>query len=115
MQCRAEIPHIQEMIKQFPDQPISWISVNTINPKKQADAEIKRYNIDFPVFYGRGQDMNKNFKVKKLPRLILIKEDGTVDQDVLFLKADELKVELERMLKEVGVDSSQKTNEMKKE
>jgi hypothetical protein len=103
------------MIKQFQNQPISWISVNTINPKEQADAEIKRYNIDFPVFYGRGQDINKNFKVKKLPRLVLIKADSTVDQDVLFLKADELKVELQRMLKEAGVDSTAKPSAVKKE
>lgn len=89
--------------------------MNTINPKEQADAEIKRYNIDFPVFYGRGQDINKNFKVNKLPRLILIKADSTVDQDVLFLKADELKMELERMLKEAGVDSIQTSPLIKKE
>ncbi len=81
---------------------MAFVSINTMNPKGNVNAEIKRYKIDYPVFYGRGQKINRNFKVKVLPRLILINAQGKVDRDVQFMKADQLRVEIERLLTEAG-------------
>ncbi len=36
------------------------------------------------VHYGRGQKMVKEFRVKKLPRLIMVRGDRTVYKDVLL-------------------------------
>jgi len=63
------------------------------------DAEIKRYKMEYPVFYGRGQNINRDFKVLKLPRLIFVTGDSTIHKDVLFMKADEIRAELDGLLK----------------
>jgi len=55
----------------------------------------------YPIYYGKGQKLNKNFKVLKLPRLILIRPDKTIYKDVLFLKTPELKVEIDKLLSEL--------------
>jgi len=74
--------------------------VNTKNPDGQVKAEIKKYKIEYPVHFGRGQKINRDFKVKVLPRLILINADRTVYKDVPFMKADELRGEIEKLLGE---------------
>lgn len=86
---------------EYADKPVKFISVNTRDPKGQVEAEIKRYKITYPVHFGRGQDITDKFKVLKLPRLILIKSDGTIYKDVMFMQADELRTEINKLLSEV--------------
>jgi len=63
-----------------------------------------------PVHHGRGQEIDKEFKVKKLPRLIMVRGDRTVYKDVLFMKDNELTEEIDRLLdelpSEVEIDTS---------
>ena len=99
------MPHIQQMVPEYEGKPVAFISINTRNPKGQVDAEmkrfIKRYKLTYPYYYGRGQDINRDFQVKVLPRLILVRSDKTVYKDVAFMKADELKVEIDKLLSEL--------------
>lgn len=92
---------MKEVIPDYADKSVKFISVNTRDPEGQVKAEVKRYKINYPVHLGRGQDITENFKVMKLPRLILIKADGTVFKDVMFMKADELKADIDQLLSEV--------------
>ena len=89
----------------YKDKPVNFISVNTRDPRGKVNAEVKRYKIKIPIYYGRGQGINKAFKVAKMPRLILIKEDGTVYKDVVFMKAEQLRAELDGMLAEISTDT----------
>ncbi len=57
--------------------------------------------MEYPVFYGRGQNVNRDFKVMKLPRLIIVNQDGTIHTDIIFMKEPELRKALEEMLAEV--------------
>jgi thiol-disulfide isomerase/thioredoxin len=99
------MPHIQQLVPEYEGKPVAFISINTRNPKGQVDAEMKRnrkmYKLTYPYYCGRGQDINRDFQVKVLPRLILVRPDKTVYKDVLFLKADELKVEIDKLLAEL--------------
>jgi len=70
-----------------------------MNPDGMVDAEIKKYKMEYSVFYGRGQNINRDFKVDKLPRLIFVKDDSTIVKDVIFLKTEEIRGEIEGMLK----------------
>lgn len=94
---------MKQVIPLFKDQPVNFISINTRDPKGQVDAEIKRHKIGYPVHYGRGSTINADFKVLKLPRLVLVRADGTVYKDVPFMKADELRAEVEKLLKEAAI------------
>lgn len=87
-----------QIAKEFADKPVRIISINTMNPDGMVDAEIKKYKMEYPVFYGRGQNINRDFKVEKLPRLIFVKSDTTIIQDVLFMKTDEIRTELQKLL-----------------
>jgi len=98
MQCRAEIPHLKKVIAENRDTTVTFVSINTRDPEKVVDAEIKRYEMTYPVFYGRDRNITKDFKVLKLPRLILVKADGTIYKDVDFMKAEELKAEIVKLL-----------------
>ncbi|MBT3232185.1 MAG: redoxin domain-containing protein [Calditrichaeota bacterium] len=91
----------------YADKSVKFVSVNTRDPKGQVKAEIKRYKINYPVHLGRGQKITEKFKVMKLPRLILIKSDGTIYKDVMFMKAKELKAEIDMLLAEVPVPSEE--------
>ena len=95
------------MIPDYKDRPISFISINTRNPEGQVDAELKKfkkkykYQLDFPVFYGRRRNINKDFKVEKLPRLVLVRADTTIFKDVLFMKEKELREAIDTLLGEI--------------
>ncbi len=57
----------------------------------------------YPVYYGKGQNINRDFKVLKLPRLLLV-VDGKIRTDIIFLKAPELKVEIDKLLEEFSIE-----------
>ena len=95
------------MIPDYKDRPVSFVSINTRNPEGQVDAELKKfrkkykYQLNFPIFYGRGRNINKDFKVEKLPRLILVRADTTIFKDVLFMNERELREAIEILLSEI--------------
>lgn len=64
----------------------------------------------YPIYYGKGQNINRDFKVMKLPRLILV-TDGKVQKDVIFLKAPELKAEIDKLLAEFPVEEKIESSE----
>jgi len=108
------MPHLKKVMPDYESKPVSFISINTRNPYGQVKSEIKKYKITFPVHFGKGTGINKDFKVKKLPRLILIKQDGTVYRDALFMKEDELRIEIDKLLAEsVAVQDTTITEEEK--
>jgi hypothetical protein len=100
VQCRAEIPHLKAVIPDFKEQSVAFIAINTRDPEGQVNAEIKRYKLDYPCYYGRGQNINEGFKVLVLPRLIIVRKDGTVYKDVPFMKSDEMKADIQKLLEE---------------
>jgi peroxiredoxin len=109
-QCNAEIPHLEKLVPEYKDKPVSFISINLKNPEGQVKAELKKfkkkYNMTIPAYSGKGQGMDKDFKVLKLPRLILVRADQTVYQDFLFLKAEDLKVEIDNLLAELPAEEA---------
>ncbi len=99
----------------YADKPVKFISVNTRDPKGQVKAEIKRYKMTYPVHLGRGQKITEKFKVMKLPRLILIKSDGTIYRDIMFLKSGELKAEIDKLLAEAAPPADETSADPKTE
>ncbi len=63
----------------------------------------------YPVYHGRGQNINRDFKVNKLPRLILVKQDGTIYKDILFMKEKPLRLELNKLLEEAELAESKES------
>lgn len=72
--------------------------MNSINPAKQAEAEAKRYEIEFPVLVCRQTGVVSDYKVTKLPQLFIIDQTGIIKSSELFLKSDDIKEVLDTLL-----------------
>jgi hypothetical protein len=72
--------------------------MNSINPAKQARAEAKRYDIEFPVLVCRQTGVVSDYKVTKLPHLFIIDQEGVIRSSELFLKTDKIKEVLDSLL-----------------
>ena len=70
---------------------LKFLSINAINPGKLAMMEVKKHEIDFQVLEGRGSGVTRDYKVSKLPLLVVIDKDGIIRTSELYLQYDELK------------------------
>ena len=69
-----------------------------INQKGQTEAEVKKYNMDYPVLLGRGFELTSLYKIKKLPHLLILDQQGVIQSSERFLKTEEIKQILDRIL-----------------
>ena len=70
---------------------IKFLSINAINPAKKAMAEIEKYRMNFQVLEGRGSGVTRDYKVSKLPLLVIIDKNGIARTSTLYLKYEELR------------------------
>ena len=77
------------------------ISINAINPSKLALSEVEKYEIDFQVLEGRGSGVTKDYKVSKLPLLVIIDKDGIIRTSELYLQYEDLKTAVIPWLKDI--------------
>ena len=97
-QCRAEIPHLLKIKKQYDADKVVILSINVINKKGQVKAEVKKYNMDYTILLGRGAKITSEYKIKKLPHLFIINQKGVIHTSKRFLKADKIKEALDSIL-----------------
>lgn len=97
-QCRAEIPHLLNIKREYDPEKVVILSINVINQKGQTEAEVKKYNMDYPVLLGRGFELTSLYKIKKLPHLFILDQQGVIQSSERFLKTEEIKQILDRIL-----------------
>jgi len=54
--------------------------------------------MDYTVLIGRGAKLTKTYKIKKLPHLFILDEQGIIKSSKRFLKTEEIKVILDEMM-----------------
>ena len=54
--------------------------------------------MDFTVLLGRGHELTSLYKIKKLPHLFILDQQGVIQASERFLKTDEIKQVLDRIL-----------------
>lgn len=69
-----------------------------LNQKGQTEAEVKKYNMDFTVLLGRGAELTSLYKIKKLPHLFILDQQGVIRASQRFLKTEEIKAVLDGIL-----------------
>ncbi len=62
--------------------------------------------MDYPVHFAKGTNINRDFKVKVLPRLILVDKKGVVRSDNIYLEEKDLQLAIDALLAEVEKDSA---------
>ncbi len=98
-QCRAEIPHLLEIKKQYPADKIEILSINVIDKEGQTKAEVDKYGMNYTVLAGRGEQLTSKYKIAKLPHLFILDQKGIIQSSQRFLKAEEIKRVIDRILK----------------
>lgn len=58
------------------------------------------FALPYTVLVGRDSDIIDTYQITKLPRLIIVKKDGTIAVTERFLNYERLKEEVQRVLKE---------------
>ena len=97
-QCRAEIPHLLEIKKQYDPEKVVILSINVLDQEGQVKAEVEKYKMDYTVLVGRDMKTTEHYKVKKLPHLVIINKEGIIHTSKRFLKADKIKEALDSLL-----------------
>ena len=83
------------------------LSVNPINREGKVESDAKRYKLPFPVLVGRDTDIVKDYRIKSLPRIIIIDIKGQVAFYEKFAPAEEIQEILDSLLAEMSTESSQ--------
>lgn len=79
--CRAEIPHLQKIEKQYHDKNLVFvsISVDKVADKAKWKKMIKDNKMGgVQVFAGKDDTFTKGYKINGIPRFILINPEGNI-------------------------------------
>ena len=91
---------MQKIAEAYPAEQVKILSMNAINPIKQAAAEAKRYHIEFPTLICRETGIVSEYQITKLPHLFIIDKEGVIRSSKLFLKTNKIKEVLDELLAE---------------
>ena len=94
-------PKDLEQIKTKHGPLLKFLSVNAINPPQKAMMEVDKYKMDFQVLEGRGSGVTKDYKISKLPLLVVIDKNGVIRTCTMYLKYEELKKAVIPWIKDV--------------
>ena len=82
------------------------LSVNPINRQGKVEADAKKYKLPFPVLVGRDTDIVRDYRIKGLPRIIIIDIQGQIAFYEKFAPAEEIQEILDSLLEKVPSESS---------
>jgi len=81
--CRREMPHLEKLYKEFGDQGLTIIGINTDPPGTTSKIKpyIKRYQISYPTLLDPTNNvLDKYNPTRELPYAVLIDREGNVVQ-----------------------------------
>lgn len=88
-----------EIKKYYPAEKIEILSINVIDKEGQTKAEVDKYGMDYTVLIGRGEQLTSKYKITKLPHLFILDQKGIIQSSQRFLKTEEIKRVINRILK----------------
>ena len=65
-------------------------------------SDAKRYKLPYPVLIGRDSDIVKNYKITKLPKIIIIDHEGKIALYEKFAPAERLQEVLDPLLEKIS-------------
>ena len=78
--CKAEIPHINEMAAEFVPKGMTFIGVNVgVNDSvKKVRRYAQKYNIQYPLYFDAGSKLTRKFKIAGTPTVIIVDKSGII-------------------------------------
>jgi peroxiredoxin len=97
-QCRAEIPHLLKVKEKYSPDKVVILSINVLDKKGRVEAEVEKYEMNYTVLVGRGENLTSEYKIKKLPHLFILDQKGVIYTSERFLKEEEIIKVLDKLI-----------------
>ncbi len=112
--CRGEIPHLQELYKEFHKKGLEIISVNVNEDSETIESFIKKTEMPWNHIRDIGGKISALYEVNSIPAPFLIDQNGIVVAMELDLRGPNLKKTVEKFIKNLPpqeVNEEQSTKE----
>ncbi len=78
--CKAEIPHINEMAEEFGPKGMTFLGINVgVNDsEKKVRRYAEKYKMHYPLYFDEGSKLTRTFKVAGTPTVIIVDKNGIV-------------------------------------
>lgn len=78
--CKEKIPHINEMAAKFVPKGMLFLGINAgVNDsEKKVRRYAEKYNMEYPLYFDKGSELTKKFKVSGIPTIIIVDKSGVV-------------------------------------
>jgi peroxiredoxin len=76
--CRAELPGLEQIHKEFQGRPVTVLAVNQQEPRDTVAQFIQQNEYTFPVALDASGAAGNKFGVQGIPRLVLVGPDGRI-------------------------------------
>ena len=99
--CRAEMPAIEEIYRDYSQQGLQVVSVNASNQDDLTDVNnfIKQNQLTFPILMDSGGIVSDLYQVRSLPTSFFIDKDGVVTEIIIGEMSEALlRIRVENLL-----------------
>lgn len=80
--CKEELPLIEKFHEEYKDKGLVVLGINE-EDKKTVEEFVKKNGLTFPILLDEGGKVSKAYKVRAIPRVILINKEGKIEKDML--------------------------------
>jgi hypothetical protein len=75
------------------------LSVNTIDVRSRVEADAEYFKLPYSVLIGRDSEIMADYQIVKLPRLLIVRKNGTIAFTEKYVTFEKLQKELIRASK----------------
>lgn len=72
------------------------LSVNPLDMQSRVEADAKYYKLPYNVLIGRDSEIMSDYQIVKLPRLLIVRKNGTIAFTEKYVTFEKLQKELVR-------------------
>ena len=83
--CKREIPHINKLAEEFglkggkgKGMEFLGVNVGVNDSEKKVRRYVKKYTMDYPIYFDNNSNLTKMFKVSGTPTIIIVDKSGIV-------------------------------------
>lgn len=74
--CREELPHFEEMQKEYEDLGFTVLAVNVDENPEKANILLNDIPVSFPVLFDDNDKVSKMYDVRAMPTTVIVDRDG---------------------------------------
>ena len=100
--CLKEIPHLQELKKEFAGKDIKFFLINVGEEKDKVEELLKTNPIELPILLDRYTKIAEKYDALTLPRLFVIGKNGIIRrQQKGFINEEDFVIEMRAIISEL--------------